>query len=74
MPLRPSVWGEPIGLGVVGFFDAGVVADGASAVAAWGSGGGIRIDVSDFVFRFDMGFSPVEDWQPYSYLDFGHAF
>ena len=74
MPLHPSVWGAPLGLGVVGFFDAGVVADGEDAVAAWGTGGGIRIDVSDFVFRFDMGFSPVEDWQPYGYLDFGHAF
>ena len=74
MPMRPSVLGRPLGLGVVGFLDAGVVADGADSVAAWGTGGGIRIEISDFILRFDMGFSPVEYWQPYGYLDFGHAF
>ena len=73
MPLSLSMWNTPVDVGGVAFFDAGHVADAGTGVSAWGTGGGIRIDInSDFLVRFDMGFSPVESWQPYSYI--GHAF
>ena len=60
--------------GGAGFIDGGRVTDGADAVTAWGTGGGIRIDTAGFVIRFDVAVSPVEGWQPYSYIDFAHAF
>jgi hypothetical protein len=75
MPLTISVAQTPVTLGGVGFLDGGRVADEGASVAAWGAGGGLRIDVGgDFLMRFDMGVSPAEDWRPFSYIDFGHAF
>ncbi|MFT5684326.1 MAG: hypothetical protein ACI8RZ_005267 [Myxococcota bacterium] len=75
MPVSFSVRETPVTLGGVGFFDAGHITDEDASVSAWGTGAGIRIDIGgDFLLRYDMGLSPVEDWKPYSYIDFGHAF
>lgn len=75
MPLTVDIARTPVTFGGVGFFDAGIISDADAVVAAWGTGAGVRIDIGgDFLMRYDMGLSPVEDWQPYSYIDFGHAF
>ncbi|MDG1482467.1 MAG: BamA/TamA family outer membrane protein [Myxococcota bacterium] len=75
MPLTVDIARTAVTLGGVGFFDAGHVSDTDAAVTAWGTGAGIRVDIGgDFLMRYDLGLSPVEGWQPYSYIDFGHAF
>lgn len=77
MPIVFEAWDSVVQLGGVAFADGGAVTAALSeaGVAAWGTGGGIRFQMDDdFILRFDMGFSPVEGWSPYSYIDFGHAF
>jgi len=79
--VRATVWsprpfGVLVDITLVGFFDAGYWAEdfdaigGDNAAFVWGTGGGLRIAANkNFIVRFDMGFSPLEDFAPSIYID-----
>lgn len=79
--LRATVWSpRPFGLRLdltpIAFFDIGYWAEtfddigGDRAELVWGTGGGLRIAANkNFIVRFDLGFSPLEDYAPSIYLD-----
>lgn len=79
--LRATVWSpRPFGLlldiTLIAFFDAGYWAadfdaiGGDDAAFVWGVGGGLRVAVNkNFIVRFDLGFSPLEDFAPGIYID-----
>lgn len=70
---------QRFGFTAVGFADVGVV--GAEVTAPGqlallpGFGGGLRISWNEnFIVRFDVGFSPIEGYEPGTYLLIGHPF
>lgn len=80
--LRATVWSpRPFGLRLditpLVFLDAGYWAesfgdlgDDQKAEFVWGTGGGLRIAANkNFIVRFDLGFSPLEDYAPKIYID-----
>lgn len=82
--LRATVWsprpfGVLVDITLIGFFDAGYWAKdfdalgGDDAAFVWGTGGGFRIAANkNFIVRFDMGFSALEDFAPSIYIDLGN--
>jgi len=82
LPGLPGLEGLPVGVGVVGFVDAGRVwadfepqgLDGEGLDLALGLGVGARLHLGDdFILRVDVGWSPSDGTEGV-YLDFGHAF
>ncbi len=79
--VRATVWsprpfGVLVDITLVGFFDIGYWAKdfgsigGDDAALVWGTGGGFRIAANkNFIVRFDLGFSPLEDFAPSIYID-----
>ncbi|MEZ4435965.1 MAG: BamA/TamA family outer membrane protein [bacterium] len=80
--LRATVWRpRPFGLQLditpIAFFDIGYwaetfddIGDEDKAAVVWGTGGGLRVAANqNFIVRFDLGFSPLEEWAPSIYLD-----
>ena len=80
--LRATVWQpHPFGLRLaitpVALFDVGYWAENFNDIGnddkadvVWGVGGGLRVAANqNFIVRFDVGFSPLEEWVPSIYLD-----
>jgi hypothetical protein len=65
---------------VVGFSDLGFVATDWDALHELGQplpsqGGGLRVEWDrNFIVRLDLGFSALESWSPWLYIDLGNVF
>lgn len=74
---RPRPFGVRVDITPIAFFDIGYwaetfddIGDEDKAAVVWGTGGGLRVAANEnFIVRFDLGFSPLEEWAPSIYLD-----
>jgi hypothetical protein len=68
-----------IDLTPIAFFDAAYWAESMDSfdtgALMYGTGGGLRLAINkNFILRGDVGVSPIEDWDPFVYLDVKNLF